>query len=167
MPPSVNSTHPDMTGYQVMTVEKRISYSPLTSYWVMSDDTHDNKRKRPGAKNKNTYVVEYLVHVFVFTNMAGILSTNFVYNFIFVSQAYGVMMNIIKLKHMYKWVWLLPSLSGLLWLHVVITCPPPPHVHSEMSTSVNSPHPGYQVMTVEKHISHSLLTIYCVMSDDW
>ncbi|CAI8058516.1 hypothetical protein GBAR_LOCUS31820, partial [Geodia barretti] len=29
---------------------------------------------------------------------------------------------------------------GLLWLHVVITCPPPPHVHSEMQPSVNSTH---------------------------
>ena len=63
-----------------------------------------------------------------------------------------------KSHYTYKWVWLLPDLSGLLWLHVVITCPPPPHVHSEMPTSVNSSHPdmtGYQVMTVEKHISHS------------
>ena len=83
--------------------------------------------------------------------------------------------------HYGKWVWSLPDLSlpnpkycvpdfaGLLWLHVVITCPPPPHVHSEMPTSVNSTHPdmtGYQVMTVEKHISHSLLTSYWVMSDD-
>ena len=30
-----------------------------------------------------------------------------------------------------------PLFAGLLWLHVVITCPPPPHVHSEMHTSVN------------------------------
>ena len=66
MPTSVNSSHPDMTGYQVMTVKKHISHSPLTSYWAMSDDIHDNKRKRPGAKNKSS------LHVFVFTNMAGI-----------------------------------------------------------------------------------------------
>ena len=62
-----------------------------------------------------------------------------------------------------------PDFAGLLWLHVVITCPPPPHVHSEMPISVNSIHPdmtGYQMMTVEKHISHSLLTSYWVMSDD-
>ena len=32
------------------------SHSLLTSYWVMSDDIHDNKRKRPEAKKKN-YVV--------------------------------------------------------------------------------------------------------------
>ena len=60
-----------------------------------------------------------------------------------------------------------PLPAGLLWLHVVITCPPLPHVHSEMPTSVNSPHSdmtGYQVMTVEKHISHSLSTSYWVMS---
>ena len=25
-----------------------------------------------------------------------------------------------------------PDLSGLLWLHVVTICPPPPHVHSQM-----------------------------------
>ena len=35
---------------------------------------------------------------------------------------------------------LLPYFAGLLWLHVVITCPPPPDVHSEMHTSVNSLH---------------------------
>ncbi|CAI8029381.1 hypothetical protein GBAR_LOCUS16693, partial [Geodia barretti] len=29
-----------------------------------------------------------------------------------------------------------PLFAGLLWLHVVITCPPPPHVHSEMQPSV-------------------------------
>ena len=40
--------------YQVMIVEKHISHSLLTSYWVMSDDINDNKRKRPEAKNKNT-----------------------------------------------------------------------------------------------------------------
>ena len=49
---------------------------------------------------------------------------NFIYQlcikFYIVSQTYGVMMKIITLKHMYKWVWLLPSLSGLLWLHVVM-----------------------------------------------
>ena len=119
------------------------------------------KGRGQGPKRKvRTYVVECSLHVFVFTNMAGTSSTNCVYNFIFVSQAYGVMMKIIKLNHTYKWVWLLPSLSGLLWLHVVITCPPPPHVHSEMPLSVNSTHSdmtGYQVMTVEKHISHSLV----------
>ena len=51
-----------------------------------------------------------------------------------------------------------PDVAGLLWLHVAITCPPPPHVHSEMPLSVNWPHSdmtGYQVMTVEKHISIS------------
>ncbi|CAI8040601.1 hypothetical protein GBAR_LOCUS22615, partial [Geodia barretti] len=34
-----------------------------------------------------------------------------------------------------------PLFAGLLWLHVVITCPPPPHVPPEMQPSVNSTHP--------------------------
>ena len=34
-----------------------------------------------------------------------------------------------------------PLYAGLLWLHIVITCPPPPHVHSEMQPSVNSTRP--------------------------
>ncbi|CAI8040600.1 hypothetical protein GBAR_LOCUS22615, partial [Geodia barretti] len=34
-----------------------------------------------------------------------------------------------------------PYHAGLLWLHVVITCPPPPHVPPEMQPSVNSTHP--------------------------
>ena len=35
---------------------------------------------------------------------------------------------------------MLPYVEDLLWLHVVITCPPPPYV-PEMHTSVNSTHP--------------------------
>ena len=34
-----------------------------------------------------------------------------------------------------------PLFAGLLWLYVVITCPPPPHVPPEMHTSVNSTDP--------------------------
>ena len=84
-----------------------------------------------------------------------------------VSQAYGVMMKIPTSNtcdyKAYKWVLFLPDFSGILWLHVVLTCPPPPHVHSQMPPSVNSSHPDmtvYQVMTVEKHIT---LTSYWVM----
>ena len=36
----------------------------------------------------------------------------------------------------------IPCSVGLLWLHDVITCLPPPHAHSEMPPSVNSTHPS-------------------------
>ena len=41
---------------------------------------------------------------------------------------------------MFNTVWILPDIEDQLWLHVVITCPPPPYVHSEMQSSVNSTH---------------------------
>ena len=37
-------------------------------------------------------------------------------------------------------LFVIPLAVGLHWLHVVVTCPPPPHVPFQMLTSVNSPH---------------------------
>ena len=46
----------------------------------------------------------------------------------------------IKLIYCIHCISVIPWSVGLLWLHDVITCLPPPHSHSEMLTSVSSTH---------------------------
>ena len=48
----------------------------------------------------------------------------------------------IKLMYCIHCISVTPCSVGLLWLHDVITCLPPPHAHSEMLTSVSSTHPS-------------------------
>ena len=46
----------------------------------------------------------------------------------------------IKLMYCIHCISVIPCPVGLLWLHDVITCLPPPHAHSEMPPSVSSTH---------------------------
>ena len=48
----------------------------------------------------------------------------------------------IKLMDCIRCISVIPCSVGLLWLHDVITCLPPPHAHSEMPPSVSSTHPS-------------------------